>query len=218
MQDPLDFRCGVGSNVIVTFHNSGWAKMKLQPTIATVFVGISFFFKETAGQQGITGLTLIDAQSNIASSLGEIRDGDVIDLSTVGNQLSIRADTIGPVAKVLFFINDRLVRSEKTAEYALGGNSGSTYTPVPELLLLGTTVIRAEAYLNKEGSILLNSYSAALYIITTVPESLAPTESPATILPESLHPDIIKIVEIEGENPGGLSWADSYCKFSILLN
>jgi hypothetical protein len=97
------------------------------------------------GGNAITGFTLMDASGTIDTAIVNLVDGATVDLTVVGNSLSIRADTSGDVDDVTFDWNGGS-RSEGAAPWAMGGNNGDNYYPVPYLATIGTKAVTVKAY------------------------------------------------------------------------
>jgi len=170
---------------------------------------------ETAhGQAQVTGFTLIDANAN--AQIGAIQNGDTIDLSTIGaQQLSMRADTSGSVGSVQLQLDGQTTATEGVAPYALGGDSGGNYNPVSGLLVTTSHTVVATIYSGSGGSgAVVDSLSITFDVTNSnsppSPTGPGPTPAPAPAPTNGLHPDIVKVIDVEGENPGGLGWADSY--------
>lgn len=54
------------------------------------------------------------------------------------------------------------------------------------------------------------STSAATTPTTDQTSTTQPTTTQPTTLPPGIHPDIVRVIEVAGRNPGGDSWKDSY--------
>ncbi len=89
----------------------------------------------TGGSPGgeITSLVLIDAGTN--QPIGQLTDGDTVDLAKVGGNLNLRADVEGQVGSVRFSLDKKEnFRTESTAPFSLAGDSKGNYgnwTPKP---------------------------------------------------------------------------------------
>jgi len=148
--------------------------------------------------QLVTGFTLVDAAADTA--LGPIADGGTIDLSLFSAQLSMTLDVSGstPIGSVVFTVDGGNTQTENLAPYALGGNIGSDYNPVPALALIGNHEIIATCYSGGSGSgSVLETASIAIQTIqgnnggpTPVPVS-QPTLSP--VAPPTLPPFVTDV-------------------------
>jgi hypothetical protein len=81
--------------------------------------------------------TLFDASNPVAKSLGTIQEGDVIDLDTVGNVLTIRVELWWSNPKMVFRWGTDDMWTELVQPYVMRGNDGSRYNPVPYLSTTG---------------------------------------------------------------------------------
>lgn len=96
----------------------------------------------------ITGFVLIDAATDI--DIGPLNPDDTVNLAVTGTQLSIRADSSGSIGSVGFALdNSASFQTENFAVYALGGNSGSNYYAVNELVQPGLHTVTATPYSGK---------------------------------------------------------------------
>jgi CSLREA domain-containing protein len=97
----------------------------------------------------VTGFMLVDAQSN--EDLFSIRNGELLNLAALPEQLSIRAVVSGAPGSIVFAFNgDAAVQTENVAPYAIGGDApAGDYTPfaLPE----GAHVIRATPFAGAGG-------------------------------------------------------------------
>lgn len=76
---------------------------------------------EVIGDYAVLSFTLVDAATN--EDLQALRDGDVIDLRTSGDQLNLRANTDPRlVNRVVFSLNGQPYASERSFPYALAGD------------------------------------------------------------------------------------------------
>jgi len=93
------------------------------------------------------GLTLVGVYEDDSWTVVQsLHNDDVVDLSCVGENMSIRADTIGAVDAVDFWYNGGFWKREKRPIFALGGNRGDSLNIVFELGQPGTKTITAIAY------------------------------------------------------------------------
>ncbi|MFW6107529.1 MAG: DUF5060 domain-containing protein [bacterium] len=81
----------------------------------------------TAGAGEVTGLTLVDAQTD--RDIRALTDGATIDLAKDGGSLNVRADVAGEVGSVRFAVDGKTVQTENVAPYALAGDRGGDYSP-----------------------------------------------------------------------------------------
>jgi hypothetical protein len=117
---------------------------------ASTHITINLFVISTCGAR-VGGFSLIDASNN--TSLGPLHDGDVIDLSLLPSNLSIRANA-NPgeedVNSVVFDFNGKNnFRTENIEPYALGGDRSGDYSSM--LLPLGTNKLTATPYSLSDG-------------------------------------------------------------------
>jgi len=138
------------------------------------------------GQGQLVGFTLIDAATDLA--IGAVENGDTIDLSTIGaQQLSMRADTSGTVGSVKLELDGQPTATESVWPYALGGDSGGNYNPVPGLLVATSHTVVATIFSGSGGSgIAGDSLSITFYVTDNSPPS--PTGPP--IEPPSSDSDV----------------------------
>jgi prepilin-type processing-associated H-X9-DG protein len=93
----------------------------------------------------VVGLALINAQTDRPVAGFNLVDGAVIDLAQTGRQLNIRADVMGATGSVRFnYDGNSTYRIENSALFAIGGNSGSDYTPWTPTI--GTHALVVTAY------------------------------------------------------------------------
>lgn len=101
--------------------------------------------------QTVTGFTLVDVGAN--QDIGPLRDGDVLDLSTLPAQLNVRANTSPTVVGSVRFgyQDDANFRVENVAPYAIGGDTDGNYLTnwSPQL---GTNAIRATPFTGEKAS------------------------------------------------------------------
>tara|TARA_R110000868_G_scaffold121034_3_gene321204 strand:+ start:105584 stop:112594 length:7011 start_codon:yes stop_codon:yes gene_type:complete len=97
----------------------------------------------------LESFTLIDAQNDI--SLGDLNDGDIIDLNNFNiSGFSISANPGIPVASVVFDFNGVVgYRIENLAPYALNGDTAGNYAPVN--FVLGNNTVTATGYSETRG-------------------------------------------------------------------
>jgi hypothetical protein len=87
--------------------------------------------------QQITSFSLIDTVDD--SVIRTIENGDTIDISIDGNQLSMRADTSGSVGSVQFTLDGgNVVQTENAPPYALNGDTTGDYRAQPILTIIGS--------------------------------------------------------------------------------
>jgi prepilin-type processing-associated H-X9-DG protein len=99
----------------------------------------------------VTGLVLINAQTDQAVPGFQLIDGAVIDLATAGRQLNIRADVSGLAGSVRFnYDGNPGYKIENSALYAIGGNSGDDFAPWTPTL--GTHSLVVTAYPQSGGA------------------------------------------------------------------
>ena len=117
----------------------------------------------TLVQPAITGLTLINAQTDL--DIGPL--GKIINLFDTGLQLNLRAEADRKYAAVEFELDGVLVKTETRVPYTIGGNNGNNngnnYFVYPPLRQLGrhALVVRAKS---KTGSV-LTTYSANFDVV-----------------------------------------------------
>jgi len=77
----------------------------------------------------ISGFTLVNANTN--EDIGPLRNGDVLILSNLPDELSVRANVTFPVSdSVRFGYDDNpSVRTENLSPYSIAGDSGGNYAP-----------------------------------------------------------------------------------------
>ncbi len=99
-------------------------------------------FEVVRSSLGITGFTLVDAASD--QDLRALPDGGVIDRSADGTALNIRAEVMGTLQSVRFFLDGQVFGTENVPPYALAGDTSGDYNgwnpPV------GTHVLEAVPY------------------------------------------------------------------------
>lgn len=96
----------------------------------------------------VTRMVLVDADTD--QDLMVLEDGQTIYLSNLAQHVNLRADTDPEtVGSMAFYLDDRRVRLENVAPYAIGGDGGGDYFPweVP----LGTHTLRALPYAEANG-------------------------------------------------------------------
>lgn len=97
----------------------------------------------------VTGFMLVDAATD--TDIRPLRNDDWIVLAQLPPQLSIRATVSGAPGSVVFgFANDPAYQTENIAPYALGGDAGGNYLPVP--LTGGSHVLTATPYVQADGA------------------------------------------------------------------
>jgi hypothetical protein len=127
------------------------------------------------GGNAITGFTLMDASGTSDTAIVTLVDGATVDLAVVGSSLSLRADTSGDVDDVTFKWNGGS-QSEGAAPWAMGGNSGNDYYPVPYLATAGTKAITAKAYSSTGAEV--GSSTLTFTVVNGAPSGPAPTNGP----------------------------------------
>jgi hypothetical protein len=92
-------------------------------------------------------ITFFLMDANADSEIGPLESGETVDLSVVGNSLSIRADVTVSVNSVEFVWTDGTaqVHAEGGAPYAMTGNSGTDYFVVDYLGSTGTKEVKVTA-------------------------------------------------------------------------
>ncbi len=105
-------------------------RLDFKPILKThIYTGLllllGFSLIQTTHAQEVTSFTLVDATTD--ADLFELADGDTIDLREVGLALNVRANTSGSVEEIRFTIDGEAVRTEKTAPYALFGDTDGDY-------------------------------------------------------------------------------------------
>jgi hypothetical protein len=122
--------------------------------------------------QQVTGFTLINAATDRV--IRTISSGDNIDLSVVGNQLSIRADTSGTIGSVRFdFDGVQNYRTENISPYALGGGDAN-YASVSTLAVISSHTVSATPFSGSN----LSGTSGTTMTITFDVTAVAPTPQP----------------------------------------
>ncbi|MFY0607672.1 MAG: DUF5060 domain-containing protein [Cyclobacteriaceae bacterium] len=114
--------------------------MKLRLSFLPFFIAVFSVFHLSA--QSITSLSLINANTN--QPIGDLTQDYVINLTEIGSELNIRANTTGTIGSVKFFLDGTAVRTESTAPYAFAGDTDGDYwvwTPP-----LGNHTVKAIAY------------------------------------------------------------------------
>lgn len=110
-----------------------------------------------SGNMGITreiefafpGFVLIDADADMP--IGEIAEGDTLDLDAATSNLNIQAAFVD-VGSVVFTLNGVDVKTETAPPYALAGDVGGDYNPAPEALLQqGTFTLMATPFSESGG-------------------------------------------------------------------
>lgn len=98
----------------------------------------------------VTGFVLVDAQTN--TELFPIRNGELLNLSVLPDELSIRAATTGGIGSIVFsFDTNASFQIENNAPYALGGDApAGDYTPVD--FTPGEHVVRATPFASANGT------------------------------------------------------------------
>ena len=116
-----------------------------------------------APTQSISGFVLVDADSD--QDIQPLMDGDTIDWATLSStDVNVRANTNpGVVGSVVFELNGQTVRTENVVPYALGGDNGGDYFPIP--LVPGTYTLMATPYSQSGGQ---GTAGNALSITVTV--------------------------------------------------
>jgi hypothetical protein len=136
------------------------------------------------GQQ-ITGFTLVHAASD--TDLAPIANGGIIDLADSGSELSMRANVFDndndtpTIGSIVFTVNGTETATENYAPYALAGNSGSDYFPVPALAIVGNHTITANMYSDGSGSgTILDESTITVQVIDGTSTAVGPTLPPVT--------------------------------------
>lgn len=102
------------------------------------------------------GLTLVRVQEDDSWTVVQsLHNNDVVDLSRVGENMSIRADTIGAVDNVEFWYNGGFWKGENSSPFTMGGNRGDSFNIVFDLGKPGTKKVTALAY-NEAGAVIGN--------------------------------------------------------------
>ncbi len=132
----------------------------------------------------VSDLTLVNADTD--TDIQTLKNGDTIDLASVGTKLSIRANTVpSVVGSVRFGYDDDVsVRTENTAPYALAGDYRGDYrswTPT-----VGRHTLTATPYSERSGG---GTSGSALSISFTVTEG--PTGS--VNQPPTANPDTVSV-------------------------
>lgn len=98
----------------------------------------------------VTGFVLVDAQTN--TDLFPIRNGELLNLGVLPDELSIRATTTGSVGSIVFsFDTNPSFQVENNAPYVLGGDApAGDYTPVD--FAPGEHVVRATPFASANGA------------------------------------------------------------------
>ena len=113
-----------------------------------IFLGLFFISVLTFGQT-VADLTLINATTN--SDIGQISDGDTINMYNTGTALNIRADVSGTVGSVVFgYDGNASYQTESVAPYAIGTDNSGDYnewTPT-----LGNNTVVATPYSEASGA------------------------------------------------------------------
>lgn len=143
------------------------------------------------GQTLITGFTLINAVTNQEIDLALNIDGDenIIDLASVGDRLSLRADVVAnrTIGSVRLQVDGQQTADEKVPPYALGGDIEGNYKFVRALAVAGSYLITATAYSPRQGSgNIKDTASITLEVINSNPTTviaLAPAPAPALPAP-----------------------------------
>ena len=103
----------------------------------------------TSATSFITGFVLVDASTD--SDIRPLRHGDLLDLSTLPDQLSVRTTANGSPASVVFDLDDMLgIQTENIAPFSLGGDASGDYAPVN--FTAGEKTLRATPYANQNGA------------------------------------------------------------------
>lgn len=102
----------------------------------------------TSASYHVTGYRLVDALDY--SDIRPLLHGDIVDLSELPNQISIRAVTNSSPGSVVFeFDGNSTYQIEENAPYALAGDTGEEYNPVS--FSAGSYSIRATPYTLVDG-------------------------------------------------------------------
>lgn len=138
---------------------------------------------------GVVGFTLVNARDN--SDIYPLKGQDIIDISSVGRMLSVRADTAGSqVGSVIFDMDNILnIKTENQVPYSLNGDVDGEYKAESRLKIVGNHTISATAYSGKSGR--GEQIGDTQSVVVTVVESidLTSTASPPTTSPtESVSP------------------------------
>ncbi|MGB3466070.1 MAG: ThuA domain-containing protein [Cyclobacteriaceae bacterium] len=117
--------------------------MKLNNLLLTMVVWtvVMMTFVLRINAQSITGLTLINAETNL--DLTQLNDGDVINFQELPTTiLNVRANTSGIIGSVAFRLNGSIFQTENVAPFALAGDiSGNYKSWTPDLGLLSIEAI-----------------------------------------------------------------------------
>jgi hypothetical protein len=103
----------------------------------------------TSATSFITGFVLVDAATD--TDIRPLRHGDLLDLSTLPEQISVRAVTSGLPGSVVFDLDDVLnFQTENIAPFSLGGDDSGNYAPVD--LTTGEKTFRATPFSGQNGA------------------------------------------------------------------
>jgi hypothetical protein len=103
----------------------------------------------TSATSFITGFVLVDAATD--TDIRPLRHGDLLDLSTLPEQISVRAVTSGLPGSVVFDLDDVLnFQTENIAPFSLGGDDSGNYAPVD--LTTGEKTLRATPFSGQNGA------------------------------------------------------------------
>ncbi len=145
--------------------------------------------EKVEAEVAITRFILVDASTN--QDIGEIQNGDVINLATLSTeQLNIRAETSpSEVGHVNFYLRgtETRNRTDASAPYAAFGNSGENYNPwIPTL---GDYTLNATAYEGSPG----NGQGGGSYGInfTVIQNNELALASPGDVVGFALSPNFI---------------------------
>ena len=129
----------------------------------------------------VVSFTLINSDTD--TDIGTIGEGDIIDLSVVGNALNIRANTIpDPTGSVVFQLNGK-DKTENASPYAYEGDNSGDYKNMD--LEVGTYTLEATAYDEAKGKGIAGPTLAINFTVILGEVPPAPSDLVATAIGSS---------------------------------
>lgn len=133
--------------------------------------------------QEVTSFSLINAADD--SFIKTLREGETIDVQSVGNQLTIRADTSGTVGSVRFTLDGNDATTENESPYSLNGDSNGNYAPEPNLVVGGAHSISATIFSGPSGTGTAVASSSIFLIVIAPPTTDPPPQNLNPIVPRT---------------------------------
>ena len=161
---PIKFAQGFDGLVSLSLPPppSGWADI-LNVTDSSV---VNVTDSSVANVGVLYGFSLVkEYEDDRWAIVQSLHNGDRVDISQIGRSLSVRADVSGMIDQLVFYFNGTIF-VENFPPFALGGNNGDVFNPVPYLSQAGNKTITAIAY-DATGTVIGNRTVSFILIETT---------------------------------------------------